>query len=306
MQNILITKVMRGRLLSLSTFGVAVFASYLLTGFIGAAEAGQEMPTRKLGRTGHSTPLFSLGGQSVIERRGNDELADEIINRALDLGVNYIDTAPRYGNGISERYIGRVMRERRNEVFLATKSHDYTYEGTMRLIDESLERLSTDKIDLYQHHNVASLQQLDQIAAEDGALRAFLELREEGKVRYIGITSHSPKVLLRALEMDVYDCMLITLNPAGSHMRDRQYLDEFLRQAEDKEVGVIAMKVAARGRLLRGDVEMRELLHYVWSHPVATAVVGISEVWQVDENVESAKSFEEMTESEKRQLEDRF
>ncbi len=287
---------------------------FMLTGMIAingwtASPDGPEdggMPMRPLGRTGYSVALFSLGGQATIERRGQDEKAHEIINRALDLGVNYIDTAPSYGGGISETYIGRVMRDRRDEVFLATKSHDYSYAGTMRLIEQSLQRLQTDRIDLYQHHNVGSLRQLERITAEDGALRAFLELQERGVVKHIGITSHSPRVLLRALELDVYDCMLITLNPAGASMQDRGYLEAFMEKAREREVGVIAMKVVGRGTLVGGRASMKELLRYALSFPVATAVIGISEVWQVDDNVGIASDFEPLPTAAKRELESRF
>lgn len=272
--------------------------------FCESANAEGELPSRPLGKTGHTMTVFGLGGQAAVEQHGQDEKADEIINRALDLGVNYIDTAPRYGP--SEIYIGRVMKDRRDEVFLATKSHDYSYDGTMRLIEQSLERLQTGFIDLYQHHNVGSTSQLRRITAEDGALRAFLELKERGTVGHIGITSHSPGVLLEALKLDVYDCMLITLNPAGANMRDREYLEEFMERAREKEVGVVAMKVVSRGTLLRKGVGMEELLRYSLSFPVAGAVVGISETWQVDDNVRIAKNFREMTVSEKRGLENRF
>ncbi len=264
------------------------------------------MPSRPLGLTGHDVALFSLGGQSTIERPGQDEKALEIINRALDIGVNYIDTAAAYGNGISETYIGRVMKERRNEVFLATKSHDYSYSGTMRLVSQSLKRLQTDRIDLYQHHNVSSDAQLARITSEDGALRAFLELKDQGVVRFIGITSHSPRILLKALELDVYDCMLVTLNPAGHSMNDREYLDEFMQKAEEKGVGVIAMKVVGRGALIRQGAEMQDLLRYSLSFPVATAIVGISETWQVDDNVEIVKNFRKLEAAEKRELEEFF
>ncbi len=296
------------------TVKIAFAAVFFILGFLlmeasGAsdeASPSSAMPKRPLGMTGHRVPLFSLGGQSVIERPGNDELADRIINRALDLGVNYIDTAPLYGRGTSETYIGRVMKERRGEVFLATKSHDYSYQGTMRLAEESLKRLQTDKIDLYQHHNVRNDSQFEKIISEEGALRAFAELKERGTVRYIGITSHSPRILLKALELDVYDCMLITLNPAGANMADRGYLDEFMSRAAEKNVGVIAMKVVSRGSLLGRGASMEQLLSYALSFPVATAIVGISDTWQVDDNVRIAKKFTELSEPEKRALEKLF
>lgn len=273
-----------------------------------AAAPGEKaaMPTRPLGRTGHQVTLFGLGGQAALERPGQVEEAARIIARALDRGVNFIDTAPRYGRGHSETVIGRALQGRRDEVFLATKSHDYSYEGTMRLVAESLERLQTDRIDLYQHHNVGSERQLARISADDGALRAFRELRERGVVRYLGITSHSPRVLLRALELDAYDCMLITLNPSGHSMTDREHLDEFLRLAREKNVGVIAMKLVGRGTLLREGVAMADLVGYALSFPVATAIIGISETWQVDDNARIVTGFVPMPAAQRRALEERF
>ena len=250
------------------------------------------MPARPLGSTGYRVSLLSLGG-STLGRHGQ-ETACEIINRALDMGVNYIDTAPRYCKGcnfLSETYIGRVMKDRRNEVFLATKSHDFSYSGTMELVKKSLKCLQTDRIDLYQHHGVSNDRQLRQVLSENGALKAFLELKEKKVVRFIGMTSHSPRILLKALELDVYDCMLISLNPAGRAMMDREYLDAFMNRAREKGVGVIVMNIADGGRLLRQGTTMQELFNYSLSYPVASALVGASMLWHVEENVQSVKNL---------------
>lgn len=271
-----------------------------------ARGADNRMPARELGSTGFRTAIFGLGGQSVIETPGREEEAEEIINTALDLGVNYIDTAPRYGNGVSETNIGRVMQHRRGEVFLATKSHHFCYEGTMELIGESLERLQTGYIDLYQHHGVHTEEQFRRITAEDGALRAFLELREKGIIVNIGIASHSPLILLKALELGVYDCMLLTLNPAGEVMEDRERLEEFMLRAQAENVGVVAMKILNRGALLRDGVGMEDIFRYALSYPVATAVIGISEPWQIYDNFETARNFRRLSSEEKSGLERRF
>ncbi len=263
------------------------------------------MPARRLGRTDYQVRLFSLGAQATVEQEGRQEEAVEIINRALDLGVNYIDTAPRYGAGISERNVGEVMKDRRKEVFLATKSHDLTYDGTMRLCEESLERLQTDYLDLYQHHAVHRDEQLEQILARDGAVRAFERLQEEGVIKHKGITGHSSRVLLRALEQYDYACALITLNPADIWMLDREYLGAFFAKAAEKDVGVIGMKVVARGQILERGLTMKELLTYTLSFPVATAVVGISVVEQLDENVAIARGFEPLSEEARAAIERR-
>jgi uncharacterized protein len=128
------------------------------------------MTERPLGRTGHNVRLFSLGGQATIEKPGTRDLSVRIINRAIDLGVNYIDTAASYGRGISQTYIGEVMATRRREVFLASKTNDRTRDGALRQLDESLKLLQTDRLDLWQLHNIMRDEQLDQIFGKDGAI----------------------------------------------------------------------------------------------------------------------------------------
>ena len=265
----------------------------------------QQMQTRPLGKTGKEIPLFSLGGAS-IGRQGNFQKEIDVINRAIDMGVKYIDTSPRYVGGLSERYIGHVMKTRRNEVFLADKCHDFTYDGAMRLVQRSLRNLQTDHLDLYLHHGVFNENQLEEVTSERGALKAFLELKEKKVVNYIGMSSHSPKILLKALDLGVYDCMVVTLNPAGDAMLDRPYLDEFMKKAAEKGVGVIAIHTAGGGKLLRYGVRMEDLLRYALSYPVTTAVVSVSEIWHVEENVMSAANFKSMTVEEKSKLENIF
>ena len=270
--------------------------------YAGQPEAAP-MPTRRLGKTDFQVRIFSLGGQSTVEQEGRQEEAVEIIHRALDLGVNYIDTAHVYGEGVSEGYIGEVMKDRREEVFLATKSHDPTYDGTMRLCEESLERLQTDYLDLYQHHYVHRDDQLQQILGSDGAVRAFERLQEEGVIKHKGITSHSSRILLRALEQYDYDCALITLNPVNASMTDREYLDAFFAKAAEKDVGVIGMKVTGRGRIFDTGLTMQQLLTYTLSFPVATAIVGITVVEQLDENVAIARDFQPLSEEARAAME---
>ena len=142
------------------------------------------MPTRNLGKTGYQVGIFSLGGQATLEIKGKDSV--DIINRAIDLGVNYIDTAAGYGNGVSEINIGRVLKDRRNEVFQTSKTADRTYDGSMQLLEKTLKQLQTDHLDLWQLHNVRTQDELDKIFSKDGALKALLKAREDGMVRFLG------------------------------------------------------------------------------------------------------------------------
>ena len=141
------------------------------------------MPTRSFGKTGYKVGILSLGGQATIEMKGTETESEKIINRAIDLGVNYIDTAASYGGGISQLNIGRVMKTRRSEVWLSSKTHDRKFDGSMRLLEESLKNLQTDHLDTWQLHNVQTMAQLDQIFSADGAIKAMEKAKAEGMIR---------------------------------------------------------------------------------------------------------------------------
>jgi len=251
------------------------------------------MPERPLGRTGHNVRLFSLGDESIA-----------IINRAIDLGVNYIDTAAAYGRGISQTYIGEVMATRRAEVFLATKTHDRTRDGSLRLLEESLRLLQTDRIDLWQLHNVRTAEQLDQIFGRNGAIEALQQARDDGVVRFLGITGHyDPATLVTALNRFDFDTVLMALNPADRHFLP--FTEELLPLAVEKAMGIIAMKIPARGRLFRDDgiTSMKDALSYVLSYPVSTTIVGCDTVAQLEENVSIAAGFQPLSGEELARIE---
>jgi aryl-alcohol dehydrogenase-like predicted oxidoreductase len=264
-----------------------------------------QMPKRLLGKTGYQVGIFSLGGQATLERPGTEKESIKIINRAIDLGVNYIDTAAAYGQGISETYIGKVMRERRNEVFLATKTHNRSYDGSMKLLEKSLKQLQTDRIDLWQLHNVRTEDDLKKIFASDGAIKALEEARRSGLVRFLGITGHyDPWVLKKGIDEYNFDCILMALNAADRH--NKSFIDNLLPFAVQKNLGIIGMKIPARGRIFRdgGITSMKQAMEYVLTLPVSTIIVGISTLNELEENVRIAKNFKPLSEKEMRELEE--
>jgi len=263
------------------------------------------MPTRLLGGTGHAVKIFSLGGQAALEQAGTEKLSLPIINRAIDLGVNYIDTAARYGNGVSQKYIGMVMKERRKEVFLATKTHDRTYNGSMRLLDQSLKSLQTDHIDLWQLHNVRTQDDLDRIFSDDGAIKALEKARDQKRVRFLGITGHyDPLILKKAISDYPFDNILMALNAADKH--HLSFIEHLLPVAVEKKMGVVGMKIPARGRMFRPDGirTMEPAMRYVLTLPVSTVIIGIDDIGQLEENVLIAKNFRSMKPDEMRQTEE--
>lgn len=256
----------------------------------GNALAKDDMPSRPLGKTGHRVRLFSLGGQATLERPGMEDKAVEIINRAYDLGVNYQDTAAAYGP--SQDYIGKVMKYRRQEVFLATKTHARKYDVSMRLLDDSLSRLQTDHLDLWQLHNITSQNDLDIIFSNDGAIRAFEKARDQKLVRFLGITGHfDPNLLLQGIKRYPFDCILMALNPADVHHLPFQ--TELLNEAKERSMGIIGMKIPARGGIFneKGITNIAPALNYVWTLMVSTVIVGCDNVAQLEENVSAAKVF---------------
>ncbi|MDA2914204.1 aldo/keto reductase, partial [Acidobacteriia bacterium AH_259_A11_L15] len=245
--------------------GTAAAAGFLARGVLPAAEqeprtlpalpsnplTREAMPTRNLGRTGYRVGIFSLGGQAALERPNNHEVAVALVERALDLGVNYVDTAAMYGGAErwSQRYIGEVMNHRRREAFLATKTHDRTRDGSWRLLEQSLRLLQTDHLDLWQIHNLSRMGQVEQIFSPGGALEAVQEAREQKIVRFLGVTGHAdPYVLAEAIRRFPFDTILMAVNAADRH--HLSFVDHLLPLAVEKQMGIIGMKVPARGRLL--------------------------------------------------------
>jgi hypothetical protein len=282
------------------------------------------MPTRNLGKTGFQVGIFSLGGQSALEKANNFDVAVPLIEKALDLGVNYVDTSARYG-GVedrwSEQYFGEVMKTRRSEAFLATKTHDRTKDGSMKLLERSLELLKTDHIDLWQLHALSRPEQVEQVFAPGGAVEALVEAREQGIVRSLGISGHAdPDVLIDAIERFPFDAVLLALNAADPfHL---SFKERLLPLAVEREMGIIGMKIPARGLILSswtppedpdsrfgdsvpGTLNMKEAMRYVLSLPVSTVIVGCDSIAQLEENIDIARSFNPLNANQLAEIEQR-
>ena len=263
------------------------------------------LPTRSLGKTGFEVPIFSLGGQATLEKPGTAEESVAIINRAIDLGVRYLDTSRVYGKGVSELYFGEVMKTRRAEVFLASKTRDRTYDGSMRSLEESLKALQTDHLDLWQVHNIMRQDDLAKIFAADGAIKALEKARDEKVVRFLGITGHyDPDVLRSGLLRYPFDTLLVALNAADKHRAS--FIDKVLPLAVEQRLGIIGMKIPARGRLFRegGIASMKDAMDYVLTLPVSTVIVGITKLEELEEDVRLAREFKPLKPERMAQLEE--
>jgi len=294
----------------LAATAVAGFYPYLdsVNGTATVLKKGK-MPLRPLGKTGHMVGIYSLGGQATLETPGKEELAVQIINKALDLGINYVDTAAAYGRststlskqdarGTSERNIGQVMKTRRNEVFLASKTDDRTYDGSMRLIEKSLKNLQTDHLDLWQIHNVkkAEITELDKWFAADGVVKAMEKMRDQKVIRFIGFTGHEgPDVLKAMAERYPFDNVLCALNAADKHYDP--FIEKFLPTAVSKKMGIVGMKIPARDRIFAhgGIITIKEAMEYVMSLPISTIIIGLDDVAQLEQNISIAENFKPLS-----------
>ncbi len=262
------------------------------------------LPQRPLGRTGHLATLFGLGGEGVLRTHGRLDEAVRVIHRALDQGVNYCDTAPAYAGSLD--YYGAALGERRSEIFLASKTHDRTRDGSLRLLDESLRRLRTDHLDLWQLHDLRTSQDVERIFARGGAIEALSEARTDGRVRFLGLTGHhDPAILLEAMRRFDFDTILVALNAADIHRLS--FVASVLPEAARRGMGVIGMKVAAQGALLGdGRLTMEEAMGYVLSLPaVSTVIIGCKTPAEVDANAQIARAFSAWDASALRSLEER-
>jgi aryl-alcohol dehydrogenase-like predicted oxidoreductase len=279
------------------------------------AATSDSMPTRNLGKTGYKVGIFSLGGQAALEKANNEANAIPVIEKALDLGVNYIDTSSIYGGPErwSEQYVGKVMKHRRSDAFLATKTKERTRDGSMRMIETSLKLLQTDHIDLWQLHDIGTMTDINEIFAKGGAMEALLQAREQKIVRYLGITGHyRPDALIEAIHRHPFDTILMAVNAADPH--HYSFSEQLLPLAVEKQMGIIGMKVPARGRILSswtpppieqqkhmwegmvlaptpGTLDMRQAMYYSLSLPVSTVIIGCDSIAQLEQNVQLAREF---------------
>jgi predicted aldo/keto reductase-like oxidoreductase len=255
------------------------------------------MEKRTLGRTGLEVSILGQGGFHLLEISTAD--AQAILNRYLDAGGNYIETAPQYGDGESERRIGPVMAKRRADCVLATKSHVRDGAGTLRTFDESLAYLQTDLVDILFMHHVQSLDELDQILAAGGAVRAAEAIREAGKVRFIGITNHGhPEVLIEALRRYPFDAIMTNVN-YYDRFNFPLIEEELLPLAVEEGTGIVGMKAVGDGFLWRS---AEQAFRYAWTLPIHVMVAGMNTMDMLEQDLAHAEAFTPMPEEERERL----
>ena len=248
------------------------------------------MEYRTLGKTGLKISRMGFGGIPI--QKIDEEGTKKLLHAMAEKGINYIDSARGYT--VSEQYIGYGLEGIRDKFVLATKSMSRTKEAMAADIETSLGNFRTDYIDLYQVHN-PSMEQLDQVIGEGGALEALMEAKAAGKIGHIGLTAHSTAVFERALELDWVETIMFPDNIV------EQQGAELIHKCAEKNIGFIDMKPLAGGAIEDGTLALR----YVCSNPDVTVVIpGMAEIRELDENMAACSDSTPLTEEELKKMEE--
>lgn len=263
---------------------------------------------RPLGRTGVDVTAICFGGYhlGLVE---DDNEAIHLARQAIDAGITFLDNAWEYHDGRSEELMGRAIEGRRDEVFLMTKvcTHGRDRRVAMRQLEDSLRRLRTDYLDLWQVHEVVYDNEPEMHFAKGGVIEALDQAKREGKVRFVGFTGHkSPALHLKMLSYDYpFDACQLPLNCFDATFRsfEQQVLPELQRRG----VAAIGMKsLGGEGNMaLAGAVTAEEALRYAMSLPVATIVSGMESLEVLRQNLSVARDFAPMSDDEMRRLRER-
>jgi predicted aldo/keto reductase-like oxidoreductase len=291
--------------------GAAGLAALSLAGSSAAAEETNEqgIPLRPLGKTGEKVTLLGLGGHhSTRAREEKDSL--RLIQRAVDEGVTFMDNAWDYHMGGGEERMGKALEEGklRDKVFLMTKVCGRTAEEARSNLEDSLRRLRTDRIDLWQFHEVNYDVDPDRIFAAGGAIETALKAKEQGKVRHIGFTGHrNPDVHLKMLDKP-YDWATVQMPLNVLDGTFRSFQKNVLPKLVERGVGPIAMKsLGGNGGIVNNvKVPVERALAYVFSLPIATLVSGMENERFLEDNIRIVKSFKAMNAEALAALEDEY
>ena len=285
---------------------------------------GELLPQRILGRTGEAVTMLGVGGYHIGWTTEMD--AQETIEAALEGGIRFFDTAESYDDGRSESRYGRYLTPQyRDIVFLMTKTTATDAASVQRHLDESLRRLNTDYLDLWQVHSLKDPNDVDN-RIKKGVLEVFAKARETGKVRYIGFTGHqNPAAHQRMLEKtsasDLFDTCQMPVNVLDSNIHS--FIRSVTPMLQDRNIGLLAMKTLADGRFFAvknklGEVQwetdtpvvpdrmsLQDALNFVWSLPVSVLITGAENVQLIREKIGFARRFVEMSETRREELIDK-
>jgi len=245
----------------------------------------------RLGRTGLMVSEVGFGGIPIINLCMEEGIS--LVRHCFDLGITFFDTANMYGD--SEKKIGAALESVRDQVVIATKTLKRDAEGAAKHVDQSLESLKTRAVDIYQLHQVANQETLDQVLAPGGAYEALDKARSDGKLQFIGLSSHNTRIAIEACRTDCFDTIQIPFN-----FIEQDALRELFQVAEEMDMAVIGMKPLAGGVLERADLCFR----FLQQHPKVVPIPGMRAKEEADEIVQLYRTQQALTDKQSKEIED--
>jgi predicted aldo/keto reductase-like oxidoreductase len=272
--------------------------------------AGALVPQRKFGRHDFTVPMLAVGGHAL--RLAKDDEAARMIDVALEVGATFLDNAWDYHRGASEELMGKLIEGRRDKFFLMTKvcTHDDAgnYDKAMRMLEESLRRLRTDHLDLWQWHALATHEQVKRGFGDRGVVQALTDAKKQGKVRFVGFTGHTDPDVHLAVLAHGYPFDACQLPISAIEANSNAFVKRVLPELEKQHIAPLAMKTLGGdgAKPLRDKIiAVPEALDYAWSHPIATLVSGVTSADQLRENARLAAAFKPMSSEQLLALEKR-
>ena len=265
------------------------------------------LPETSFSAQGPLVTRVGLGGEGVLRTYGKDAQAREVINEAMAQGITYFDTAPAYAG--SQAYLGSVWAEHpdvEEKIFHTSKSAQRSFDGALRDLEEILHTLNRKKLDLWQIHDVRTMDDIRKIESSNGALKAFVQARDQGLVKHIGVTGHhDPEVLKICVQKWPLDAVLLPANPPEVLLGG--FLDLAAGEAKEKGMAVIGMKCMGGGHYVQPQTGATadKLLNYALHSGVDLIIVGCSSPEEV-RDLAKAATAPPMSESERADLEELF
>ena len=221
--------------------------------------AGYRIPKRKLGKTGEKLSVIGFGG--IMLNDNPQDFANELVAKAYELGVNYYDVAPNYGN--AEEKLGPALKPYRKKCFLACKTHERSAEGAQKNLEDSMRKLETNYFDLYQLHALSSVEDVEKVFAKNGAMETVVKAKKDGKIKHVGFSAHSVDAALLAMKNYDFDSILFPINFVC--WNSGNFGPQVFAEAEKREMGILALKAMALTRLEQGE---QKLYKNVWYRPI--------------------------------------
>ena len=286
----------RGFVKGAALAGAAIIQGAKLMSKEPAESKGETVPLRDLGKTGLKVSALGLGGFHLGSAK--EEEVGPIVDRALEAGINFFDNAWEYHDGESELRLGKALKGKRDKAIVMTKvcTHGRGKEVAMHMLEDSLRRLQTDHLDVWQIHEVVYFNDPELIFAPGGVAEALVEAKQQGKVRFVGFTGHKdPSIHLKMLSYEFpFDTIQMPLNCFDSSFRSFEKL--VLPEAIKRGIAPLGMKSLGGGAemVTSGQITAHEGLHYAMSQPVATTISGIDSLAVLEQNLEVARGFKPM------------